>query len=81
MRYNIVISYEKDQDDEISADKYTEILLDKISQIENCEKFQTILIDEAQDFKENWFRVIKDKFLEQNGNFLLRAIWVSISTG
>lgn len=71
--HNIVISYEKDQDDEISADKYTEILLDKISQIENCEKFQTILIDEAQDFKENWFRVIKDKFLEQNGNFLLFA--------
>ena len=58
---------------EMTADEYTEILLDKISKIENCEKYQTILIDEAQDFKENWFRVIKDKFLEENGNFMLFA--------
>lgn len=36
-------------------------------------KFDTIIIDEGQDFEEYWFRVIKDKFLAQDGCYAVFA--------
>jgi hypothetical protein len=37
------------------------------------EKFQAIFIDEAQDFEYEWFKIIKNCFLAENGEYVLFA--------
>jgi hypothetical protein len=40
---------------------------------EKFEKFQAIFIDEAQDFEYDWFKIIKNCFLAENGEYVLFA--------
>jgi hypothetical protein len=35
------------------------------------EKYQTILIDEIQDYKPEWLRILRDNFLAENGEMVL----------
>ncbi|WP_146026691.1 DNA/RNA helicase domain-containing protein [Petrotoga sp. 9T1HF07.CasAA.8.2] len=37
------------------------------------EKFQAIFIDEAQDFEYEWFKIIKNCFLAENGEYVVFA--------
>lgn len=39
--------------------------------IESIEKYSTILIDEVQDYKTSWLRIIKKYFLAENGEFVV----------
>ena len=38
---------------------------------DELEKFKTILIDEAQDYKPEWIKIIRDNFLEEGGEMVL----------
>jgi hypothetical protein len=42
---------------------------------EQTPKFQTILIDEFQDYKEEWARIIKKYFLAENGELVIFGDW------
>lgn len=35
------------------------------------DKYQTILIDEIQDYRPEWIKIIRDNFLEENGEMVL----------
>lgn len=35
------------------------------------EKYETILIDEIQDYKTSWIRILKEYFLVPNGEFIV----------
>lgn len=39
--------------------------------LENLEKYSAIFIDEVQDFETNWLRILHDRFLEKNGEFVV----------
>lgn len=39
--------------------------------LENLEKYSAIFIDEVQDFETNWLRILHDRFLEENGEFVV----------
>jgi len=40
-------------------------------QQEKFRKYGVILIDEAQDYSHDWFKIIKEVFLEENGEYVL----------
>ena len=46
-------------------------LLFKDCEIKGSEKFQTILIDETQDYDNTWIRIIKNNFLKDGGEMVL----------
>ncbi|MGL5416471.1 MAG: ATP-binding domain-containing protein [Clostridium sp.] len=50
-----------------------EIDIFKGVKIEEEEKYDSILIDEGQDFKYEWFRCLKETFLKKDGEFLIFA--------
>lgn len=46
--------------------------IDIFSQVENkIQKYQSIFIDEIQDYKEEWIKIIKRYFLEKDGEFVV----------
>lgn len=38
---------------------------------EELERYQTILVDEVQDFENEWVKILKDNFLAENGEMVL----------
>lgn len=42
-----------------------------VFQGENVPKYQTILIDEVQDYKSEWVKIIRDNFLQKDGEMIL----------
>lgn len=60
-----------DDNDDEKNDKFINNLFNKRKQ--DLDKYDTILIDEGQDFKKLWFENIKDNFLKDNGEFVIFA--------
>ncbi|MDD6925988.1 hypothetical protein, partial [Campylobacter sp.] len=58
-----------------NASSYTNEAINTITKISIRDnyKFDTILIDEGQDFEYSWFKLVKDKFLRENGTFIIFA--------
>nr|WP_321431642.1 hypothetical protein [uncultured Campylobacter sp.] len=58
-----------------NASSYTNEVINTITKISIHDnyKFDTILIDEGQDFEYSWFKLVKDKFLRENGTFIIFA--------
>jgi superfamily I DNA/RNA helicase len=40
-------------------------------EINDIQKYKSIFIDEIQDYKVEWIRIIKKYFLEENGEFIV----------
>ena len=44
-----------------------------VGKIKERNKYDGILIDEGQDFEKEWFHILKDAFLKENGEFIIMA--------
>lgn len=63
---------------EIDSMDFNEYMKSAIKDLYNCKidelfKQDIILIDEGQDFKKEWFALLRDKFLNKNGSFVVFA--------
>ena len=57
---------------------FNEYMKSAIKDLYDCKidelfKQDVILIDEGQDFKKEWFALLRDKFLNKNGSFVVFA--------
>lgn len=66
-----IIDIDDDNNDNEKNDKFMINFFNKRKQ--NLDKYDTILIDEGQDFKKLWFKNIKDNFLNDGGEFVIFA--------
>ena len=63
---------------EIDSMDFNEYMKSAIKDLYDCKidelfKQDVILIDEGQDFKKEWFALLRDKFLNKNGSFVVFA--------
>ncbi|WP_086287335.1 DNA/RNA helicase domain-containing protein [Campylobacter sp. P0085] len=63
---------------EIDSMDFNEYMKSAIKDLYDCKideifKQDVILIDEGQDFKKEWFALLRDKFLNKNGSFVIFA--------
>lgn len=56
---------------ELESSFFGNELLFKDFEIKESEKFQTILVDETQDYNNTWIRIIKNNFLKEDGEMVL----------
>lgn len=54
-----------------NAEEYYYSNVKIFSDVEIKRKYKTILIDEIQDYKQDWVRIVRDCFLEENGEMVL----------
>ena len=59
--------------DDDEFDKELRLKLEEIKDKSKIKKYKTILIDEGQDFRKEWFGILKDFFLEEGGEFVIFA--------
>lgn len=60
--------------DDLSSEALVE--LDRtifVGKIAEKNKYNGILIDEGQDFEKEWFHILKEAFLKENGEFIIMA--------
>lgn len=62
---------EQDIEELVNKHKLERLYSFDVFKDKDTEKYHTILVDEVQDYDSNWIKIIRDNFLEENGEMVL----------